>query len=392
MGVMLGGQVALAVPLLVAAGLLLHTFVYLWNLNPGFDQNHVLTARFSMQDARYGTSVQVNQLFEKVIARLHETPGIEAAAASLTLPYERALNQGVRLPGRADYQTTNSVYVTPEYFRALRIPVFQGREFTNTDGPHGSRVAIVNQAFANTYLKDALGQVIQLGSTPIEIIGVAGNVQEKRAGWGSYGPIAQVPTVFVPAAQMSDSALRLVHTWFSPSWIVRSPLVERQVATTISDAVRSVDPLLPVAEFRSISDLKAQSLEQQRLMAVLVDAFGLLAILLVALGIYGLAANLAADKTRELGIRLALGSTAPQAVWTALNPALIWVLGGVIVGAAVAVAAEQFLRSFLWGVRPSDPVTLGAVAFGILAATALAGLLPAARIARLNPADTLRAE
>jgi putative ABC transport system permease protein len=150
--------------------------------------------------------------------------------------------------------------------------------------------------------------------------------------------------------------------------------------------------LLPVAEFRSIRDLKAQSLEQQRLMAILVDAFGALAILLVALGIYGLAANLAADKTRELGIRLALGSTAPQAVWTALNPALRWVLGGVIAGAAAAVATERFLRSFLWGVRPLDPPTLAAVAFGLLAATALASLLPAARIVRLNPADTLRAE
>ena len=390
----MGGQVALAIPLLMGAGLLLHTFVYLWNLNPGFDQNHVLTARFSLQDARYETAAQVNHLYDKVIARLHEAPGIEAAAASLTLPYERALNQGVRLPGRSDYRTTNSVYVTPEYFRALRIPILQGREFTAIDGPQTASVAIVNQSFVSTYLKDqdALGQLIRLGSKPIAIVGVAGNVQEKRAGWGNYGPIAQVPTVFVPATQMGDDGLRLLHTWFSPSWIVRSQLAERDAAAAINTAVRSIDPLLAVAEFRTIRDLKAQSLEQQSFMATLVDAFGAMAILLVALGVYGLAASLAVEKTREWGIRLALGSTAPQAVWTALNLALRWVLGGVIAGAGAAFATEQYLRSFLWGVRPFDPLTLVAVAFGLLAAIALASLLPAARIARLNPADTLRAE
>lgn len=393
LGALVGGQVALTVPLLVGAGLLLHTFLYLWNLDPGFDTSHVLTARFSLQDARYSTAVQVGRLYDTVVARLHETPGIEAAAVALTLPYERALNQAVRLPGQMDYQMTNAVYVTAEYFRALRIPILQGRDFTSADGAESTPVAVVNLAFSHAYLKGqgALGQLIRLGGRPVEIVGVAGNVQNVGAGWGDYGPIAQVPTVYVPVAQVSDGELRLFHVWFTPSWIVRSPLGEREIAAAIDRALRSVDPLLPVAAFRSIREVKTQSLEEEGFLAALVDAFGALAILLVALGVYGLTANLAAEKTRQMGIRMALGSTSAQAVRSALGPTLKWVLAGAVVGTGVAVGTERFLRSYLWGVDPFDPVTVEAVALGLLAVTGLASLVPAARIARLNPADTLRA-
>jgi predicted permease len=394
LGTLVGGQVALTVPLLIGAGLLLHTFLHLWNIQPGFDPNHVLTARFSLQDARYATSQEVNQLFDQVIARLHETPGIEAAAASLTLPYQRALNTGVQLPGRTEYKTTNSVYVTPEFFAALRIPLLHGRVFTAADNASSGKVAMVNQAFVNFFLKDrgALGQVIRLGGNPVEIVGVAGDVLERRAGWGDFGPIAQVPTVFVPAAQTGDQSMQLLHTWFPPNWIVRSSMQDRQVIAAIENATRSVDPLLPISEFRSVNDLKAESLTLQRFLAALVNALAILAALLTTLGIYGLIANLVSERTRELGIRMALGSTTSGAIGIALKPALRWVLAGVIVGGAAAFALERFLTSFLWGVEPGDSITLFAVAGGLLLATAIASLAPAARIVRLNPAETLRSE
>jgi predicted permease len=394
LGTLVGGQVALTVPLLIGAGLLLHTFLYLWNIQPGFDPNHVLTARFSLQDSRYATSQKVNQLFDQVIERLHETPGIEAAAASLSLPYQRALNTGVQLPERTEYKTTNSVYVTPEFFAALRIPVLQGRVFNAGDSANSAKVAVVNQAFANFFLKDrgALRQVIRLGGNPVEIVGVAGDVLERRAGWGDFGPIANVPTVFVPAAQTGDQSMQLLHTWFPPNWIVRSPMPDRQVVAAIENAVHSVDPMLPMASFRSINDLKAESLTFQRFLAALVNALALLAALLTTLGIYGLIANLVTERTKELGIRMALGSTAAGAVGIALRPALKWVLAGVAVGSAASFGLERFLQSFLWGVQPGDPVTLLAVAGGLLLATAIASLAPASRIARLNPADTLRSE
>jgi predicted permease len=392
LGCVVGGQVALTVPLLVGAGLLLRTFLYLWNLNPGFDPNHLLTARFSLSDARY-TSARMNQYYDGVITRLREIPGIEAAAVSLNLPYERGLNDGLRTAGDSRFKITDLSYVTPEYFTAMRIPLFQGREFTAADGPDATGVAVVNQALANLYFsgKAVLGEVVRIEGKQWQIIGIVGNVQQKP-GWGNYGPLGQIPTVYIPAAQTGDRFLKMVHTWFSPNWIVRSPLSGSEIRTALENAARSADPLLPMAEFRSVTDLKLASLRNQRFLASLVDGIAGLAILLTTLGIYGLIANLAAERTKELGIRLALGSTWGEAVWAVLRPGLLWVSGGVLVGSAAAVGMERFLKTYLFGVQASDPITLVAVGGGLILATAFAGLIPAIRILRLNPADTLRME
>ena len=392
LGGVVGAQVALTVPLLVGAGLLLRTFLHLWNLNSGFDPNHLLTARFSLADSRY-TSARMNQYYEQVIARLHQIPGIEAAAVSLNLPYERGLNDGLRVAGDSRFKITDLAYVTPEYFTAMRIPLFQGREFTAADGPNSAGVAVVNQALADLYFsgKVVVGESVRIEGKQWQIVGMVGNVQQKP-GWGNYGPLGQIPAVYIPAAQTGDRFLQMVHTWFSPNFIVRSPLSGGEIRTALESAARSADQLLPMAEFRSVADLKLASLRDQRFLAFMVDAIGALAILLTTLGIYGLAANLAAERTRELGIRLALGSPRGDAVWSVLRPCLLWVFCGVLTGTAAAVWFERFLRSFLFGIKPADPITLAAVGSGIILATAVAALVPAFRIIRLNPADTLRSE
>lgn len=393
LGALVGGQVALTVPLLFGAGLFLHTFLYLWNLNPGFDPNHVLVARFSLADARYKTSPKMNEFYDKVIARLHDTPGIESAAVSLTLPYERALNTGFRPPASDRFDNTNMTYVTPEFFTALRIPVLQGRVFSLADRGDSAKVAVVNQAFVKRYLKnrEPLGESLKFGGDPVVIVGVVGDVQDKRAGWGDYGPIAQIPMVYTPATQFGVN-LEMVHTWMSPKWVVRSSLDGSQMVKAIEDATRSADPLLPMAAFQSISDLKTDALTLERLLAVLAATIAGLAMVLSAMGIYGLISNLVTERTKELGIRMALGSGVGRAIQVALRPGLIWVLSGVVVGTAASFGFERFLKSFLWGVRPGDPLTLAGVGLGLLLATALASLIPASRIARLNPADTLRSE
>jgi predicted permease len=389
LGALVGGQVALTVPLLFGAGLFLHTFIHLWNLNPGFDPDHVLTAKFSILDARYQTAVQMTQFYDKVFARLHETPGIEAAAAAVSLPFERALNDGVKIPSRDRPVITNLTYVTPEYFTAFRIPLLRGRAFSTSDSVESAKVCIVNQAFVRRYFKngDALGQPLSDGM----IVGIAGDVMEARAGWGDAGPVAAVPEVYIPATQVGVD-LTMLHTWLSPSWIVRSSLDGAQVAKAIEDATRSADPMLPMASFRSVRDVKSASLTLQRFLAAVAGTIAALAMMLSAMGIYGLISNLVTERTKELGIRMALGSGVGRAIHVALRPGLIWVLCGVAVGAAAALGFERFLKSFLWGVQPGDPVTLIGVGLGLLLATALASLIPASRIARLNPADTLRSE
>ena len=221
------------------------------------------------------------------------------------------------------------------------------------------------------------------------IIGVVGDVLDKRAGWGHYAPIARIPMVYTPATQFLGMG---AHVWFSPKWVVRSSLDGAQVVKAIEDATRSADPLLPMAAFHSIRDLKSDALTFQRFLAVLAGTIAGLAMVLSAMGIYGLISNLVTERTKELGIRMALGSGISRAIQVALRPGLIWVLCGVALGTAAALGFERFLKSFLWGVRPGDPVTLAGVGFGLLVATALASLIPASRIARLNPADTLRSE
>jgi putative ABC transport system permease protein len=392
LGALVGGQVALTVPLLFGAGLFLRTFLHLWNLNPGFDPNHVMIARFSLADARYKTSAQMTQLYDKAIVRLHDTPGIEAAAVSLTLPYERALNTGFPVPGADRFDNTNLTYVTPELFTALRIPLIEGRVFTQADGADSAKVGVVNQAFVKRYIKagEVLGLPLKLGGSPLAIVGVVGDVQDRHAGWGDFGPIAQIPMVYIPATQVGG--VETLHTWFSPKWVVRSSLDGPQVVKAIEDATRSADPLLPMAAFQSVRDLKTDALTFQRLLAVLAGTIAALAMLLSAMGIYGLISNLVGERTKELGIRMALGSGVGSAIEVALRPGLIWVLCGVAVGAAAALGFERFLKSYLYGVQPGDPITLVGVGLGLLLATALASLIPASRIARLNPADTLRSE
>jgi hypothetical protein len=295
----------------------------------------------------------------------------------------------VKVPGIERGVITNLTYVTPEYFTAFRISLLRGRAFSTADSVESTKVCIVNQAFVKRYFKngDPLGQPLSDGI----IVGIAGDVLEGRAGWGNAGPVAAVPEVYIPATQVGGE-LSMLHTWFSPSWIVRSSLDGAQVTKAIEDATRSADPMLPMVAFRSVRDLKLQSLDLQRFLVALAGAIAGLAMVLSVMGIYGLISNLVTERTKELGIRMALGSGVGRAIEIALRPGLIWVLGGVAVGGAAALGFERFLKSFLWGVQPGDPITLIGVGLVLLAATALASLIPASRIARLNPADTLRSE
>jgi predicted permease len=395
LGALVSGQVALTVPLLIGAGLLLRTFLHLWTLNPGFDPTNLLAARFSLQDARYNTPEKMNQLFDKALERLRQTPGIESAAATLSLPYERWLNTGLRIPGRdlKGSNITNLNYVTTDFFSTLRIPLLRGRVFTPADSATSVHVAVANQAFAQQYLggEEALGRPVLIGRTPTVIVGVVGDLQQ-RPGWGTRAPLTQPPALYIPSTQTDNGFLAMVHTWFAPNWVVRSSLPGPDLRRAIEDVTRSVDPLLPMASFHSVSEMKASSLTFQRFLAVVVGAIAALAMLLSALGIYGLIANLVAERTRELGLRMALGSSVSAAVQTALRPGLVWVAAGAILGGAAALLVEKLVKSYLWGVTASDPTTLVFVAVGLLAAASLASLMPALRITRLNPADTLRAE
>ena len=394
---LVSGEVALAVLLLVGAGLLIRTLERLYQLRPGFDPDHVITASFSLQDARYTTSESVNRLFESGLSRIRELPGVESAAVALTLPFQRPLNDGFRhLDGPQagdEYQITDLCYVTPDFFRVLRIPLLRGRVLRESDGAKSAPVAVVNDAFVNKYLsrQAPLGSHISLEDQVREIVGVAGDVPQKP-GWGDYGPLSATPTIYVPVSQVSGDFLRLVHTWFPPNWIVRANGSPQSVTRGIQDVAAKIDPLLPIAAFRTLQEARADSLNMQWFQATLLASLSGLALLLAVVGIYGLMSQSVIERKRELGIRLALGASRLRAIRNASTPGIALALAGVAAGCVLAGLSARVMQHLIWGVSTTDPVTYATVGLGLLLIAMVASLVPALRIARLNPADTLREE
>jgi predicted permease len=389
-------EVALGVVLLVVAGLLIRTFSYLNDLRPGFDSRNVLTANISLQDARYSTAQSVDHLFDETTRRIGELPGVQAAAVALTLPYERALNTGfTRLDGpniEKQFNVTNLTYVTPGYFDTLRIPCLAGRVFTAADNATSLQVAVVTQRFARRYLakQNPVGSHINVENSPREIVGVVGNVQQS-ADWGSFIPTV-LPGVYIPAAQVHDKFLQVVHKWFTPAWILRTSGSQEGMIAGVQRVVQGVDPQLPIASFRNMDEVVSQSMSDQRFQTVLLSALAALALLLASIGIYGLIANSVVERTRELGIRMALGATTWQAIRAIALPGLTLAFIGVCIGCLLARGSVGVVKHLLFGVRTTDTLTFVLAACALLLATAIASLIPALRVTRLNPADTLRQE
>jgi putative ABC transport system permease protein len=390
-------EVALGVVLLVGAGLLVRTFVYLQTQSPGFDATNVIAASASLEDARYVSRERVQQLFTDSLARIRALPGVESAAVSLGLPYERILNMGaqVRSSGSqaAEFKFSTLTYVTPGYFATLRLPVLRGRALADGDSAGAASVIVVNESFANRYFsdRDPVGEHIRVANVDREVVGVVGNVQQ-RGGFAGFGPIDALPGTYVTFEQFPAGALRVYHGWFSPAWIVRASAPGAVTEQALRRAMADVDPQLPLSSVRGVDAVRSTALARQRLLMSLVGALGVVALLLTAVGIHGLISSGVNERTRELGIRLALGSTVSAAVRTAALPGIYLAIVGLAIGSVAAYGASGLIRNLLWGVRENDPITFAAVAGTLLVVAVLASVLPALRVRRLDPVMLLRAE
>lgn len=389
-------EVALTLVLLVGAGLLVRTLAYLNGINPGFDPRNVISAQASLQDARYQTSAAVNRLFTQSLERIRLIPGVQHAAVALTLPYERPLNTGFQALDGADRDghPVEAVYSTPSYFETMRIPVVRGRTYRDSDTAESAKVVVVSESFAAKYFHgvEAVGHHLNLGGgAAAEIVGVVGDVQQ-NSGLDPVGPLSIEPTIYVRASQFGDRSFQMVHAWFPPKWVVRATGRTGSLAAQIQAAVAGADSQLPITRFQTIDDLQAQNIKGQRYDAALFSILAGLALLLAAIGIYGLISQSIAQRTHELGIRLALGATAQQAIAGAIKPGILPALAGVAAGSVLSRVAVRFLEHLLFGIRPTDPLTFAATAGILLLVTVLASLVPALRILRLDPAPTLRSE
>jgi predicted permease len=388
-------EIALGTLLLVGAGLVARSLLHFIALKPGFDGRQAFTASLSLQDARYSSSAQVNRLFRESLRRMREYPGVEAAGVALTLPYERPLNDGVRVvdgPHPMEQRLSIPVtYATPGFFEALRFVLLRGRTFEERDSALTRPVAIVNQAFVMRYLRDSdpLGRHVAFGGggRAVEIVGVVGDVQQR--GYGG-GPVSPVPQIYIPPEQFPEGEFPMVHEWFSPRWVVRAAGTRAEITAMMRKAMAALDPTLPFAEFSSMDEIQSGAFGMERLETILLGSLAALALLLSSVGIYGLIAHSVADRTREFGIRLALGSSRWCAVTMAARSGIGLAAAGVAGGLFLSQASGKLLRALISDVPPDDPTTLTAVAAILLGSATLAALIPALRIARIDPAVTLR--
>jgi macrolide transport system ATP-binding/permease protein len=387
-------EVALTVVLLAASGLFIRTLIHLETLHPGFNPNGVLTAKASLDDARFHHPAAFRKLLEESTAAMRRIPGVQGAAVGLSLPYEHAAING-SLPisdGKeaGQHVETNQVYVTPGYFEALQIPILMGRSFTEEDGPDAQRVAIVNHAFMRKVLHgtNPVGRYVDKNTT---IVGVVEDVAV-APGLGADAPLAGEEAIYIPAAQVDPQLLSLIHVWFQPSWIVRTARPVEGLTAQMQRALATVDPNLPFSGFYSMRDLLAKTLAKQRVEVALLSAMAALALLLSAVGIFALVANIVTQKTREIGIRIALGSNIRQAMLHIGAPGVRASALGVVLGLILGAGALRVLRSVLYGVGVYDVPTILTVVLMLASVILIATTAPTLRIARIDPAQTLRDE
>jgi predicted permease len=387
-------EVALTVVLLAGSGLLVRTLIHLENLPPGFNPHGVMTARASLDDVRYHDAAAFRGLMTESTSAMRQIPGVLEASVGLSLPYERSLITGgiaIRDGKEAGQSVTaDEVYITPDYFAALQIPLLAGRSFTDGDTPETQRVAIVNQMFVRKFFHGA-NPVGRYLNKDTRIVGVVGDVT-MAPGMVAVAPLTSEETMYVPAAQMEAKQLSLLHIWFQPSWVVRTSGPVDRLTAQMQRALASVDPNLPFTGFYRMQDLMARTLAMQRVEVALLSALASLALLLSAVGIFAMVANVVTQRTHEIGIRMALGSTIQQAMVQIGGSGAGASLLGLVLGLAVSAAALRAMRSVLYGIGVYDAPTIVGVIVTLLLVTLCAATIPVLRIARIDPAQTLRDE
>lgn len=388
-------EFALALVILTGAGLLIRTLFELQSVNPGFNSAHIMTAFISLPRERFSNAPQVVSFYEELLARLRNSPGIENAAISLSLPPNLLeLTNPFRIEGHPDVAgepapAVPEIPISGSYFGTLGIPLLRGRTFSDADRSAGTHVMIINQNMAQRYFpgQDAIGKRVQTGEANPKadwytIVGVVGNV--KYEGLGEKDEA----TMYVP---YFDSGWC---PWFvrSLNIVVRGSSSPGLSASALQAAVRSLDNQLPLARVRTMDQLLYDSVAGSRFRAVLFGCFAALALVLAMIGIYGVVAYSVNQRTNEIGIRVALGAQRITVVRMILRQAVSLALFGIGIGLAASFALSHILKSLLFGVRAGDPITFACVAALVLFVALAACYVPARRAMRVDPVVALRYE
>jgi putative ABC transport system permease protein len=382
-------EVALALVLVIAAGHLVRSFDLLRRVDPGFRTTGTLAVHVSVPSARYAERDQVLAFWDQFEEALQGRPGIEKAGLVGQLPlngtsWSSQFQAEGWPPERVGLEILHR-RADRGYFEALDIPLIRGRLFEPTDGPDDPLVVVINETFAAEHFpgEDPIGQKIAYDraateeSTWYEIVGIVGDQ-------------AQETPRDAPRAEVFENRDQ---DWGRDAWIVmRTALDPAATMPTVRDALRELDPLIPIAQARPLRDVWRASMAPDEFILTLLSAFGLVALLLAAVGVYGVTAQAARQQTQEIGIRLALGADSRHILRLMIGQGAAVIGIGLTIGVAAALASMRTLEGFLYGIAPNDPTTVAAVVALLGAVALLAGYVPARRATRVDPVESMRAE
>ena len=382
---LVAGQLATSVALLFAAGVLLRTFVDMTAIKPGFDTRNVLTFNVALSPVRYATPERQSAFFDALFDSLRAVPGVKNVGWGMFAPFAGGgWGDSFVREGTADappnLPSLQVRMVSPEYASTLRIPLMAGRSLARTDRTGAPDVALVNATLAATYYAGAnpVGKHITFQKRSLEIVGVVGDSRNQSL-WTT-----PAPEIYLPIEQWG---------WRGGTMFVRTANAPRAAETRVRAIVRALDSSIPVVNMATLDDRVSRSMAPERFRAILIGTLAALALLLSVLGIYGLVAWVVGQRTREIGIRMALGEDASRVRRHVLGDAVRLGLIGVALGAVASVASARYLQAFVAGdVRPRDPLTLLATMTLLLVVTAAAAWFPARRASRVDPLLAIRAE
>jgi putative ABC transport system permease protein len=397
-------EVALAIVLLVGAALLIRSFVGLRRVDPGFRTDHILTMKLSLPESKYGDMAALDRFAATVVDEARRVPGVTAAAMAVSLPMQGGPDmpftiEGRFTPGGTGEGAGGAQYrpVTPGFFDLLGVPLVRGRGFTDRDRAGAPLVAIINERAAAQFWKDEdpIGQRIWLGrpiapeladQAPREIVGVVRDVREQ-------GLDASAPAiVYLPFGQMSPPLGRMVVRLLPQNVLVGTTVAPASVTVPVQRAIWRVDKDQPITNILRMDEVVARSLGSREFNMLLVGALALVALALAAVGIYGVLSYLVQQRTREIGVRIALGATSGRVLSLVVRQGLTTVGAGVALGLAGAIALTRLLQSLVYGISVRDPMTFVAAPATLVAVALVAIWLPARRAARVDPVTALRAE
>jgi len=384
------GELALSLVLLAGAGLMIATFSKLMNTSPGFDSHHVLTMQFWMTGSKYASTPEIMRFYRAIEQHIEALPGVTAAGVvAAGLPLERGGNNGVRIAGPRESEWISMDYreITPGYLQAIGTPLKQGRGFTESDSESSNPVVIVNEAVAHKYFRgqSLLGTHLYVSGVLCEVIGVVGDVK-------SYMDQPAEPTTFIPAAQAKLGTSKLFEGWFPRSIVVRTTVNPLILNQALREALATADPLVPTGAVRSMDQVLAHSLALRSFMMLLLSIFGGLALVLASVGIYGVISFAVSQRTREIGVRMALGARPADVLRMILTEGLKLVVVGMVLGIAAALMLTRLLEGMIYGVSMRDPFIFVLVNLLMVAVSLAACYVPARRAMRVDPLVALRYE